>query len=219
MLHPPKGIQLANNVTELTAIAPLKPGGAEYLRRIFIQKKDDEKKGLPGPIAVIESIHYARWVILDGGTRLLFTSNYDGNFEDYMTEFAERDEVPLNAVFSQCEGWPGARPVGPFIQYVQKHMVPSDYYYSAYPRYTVKEVKRALYWKKETETVISDLLPELSDMVQRVIECCKGNAAANKRLASHNVTDRELEGMRKKIRTFLQTLAMPTPKDFGKRRH
>ena len=206
-----KGLQLANNVTELTAIAPLKPGGAEILRQIFYQKRND---GKPGPLDVIETIHYARWVILDGGSRLLFTSNYDGNLEDYLAEFAERDEVPLNTIFSQCVGWPGARPVGPFLGYVKAHMVQAEYYYSAYPRHTVKEIKRALYWKKRTETFIADHLHKLSDFVLEVKKYCALNEAAEQRLKDfYKESPDPLEDRRTEIREFLKDLAAPTQTD------
>lgn len=211
MPGPPKGIQLANNVTELTAIAPLKPGGADTLRKIFDARKQAEANGERSPIELIESIHYARWVLLDGGTRLLFTSNFDGNLEDYLAEFAERDEGPINLIFGNCEGWPGARPVGPFIQYVRDHMVPAEYYYSAYPKHTVKEVKRALYWKQETEEVISKLLPTLADLVSAIRTCCVNHAETGQELASQRFDLKSLDDMREKIRNFFKTLATPTP--------
>ncbi|MDF0666352.1 MAG: hypothetical protein P0119_09840 [Nitrospira sp.] len=209
---PQQGIQLANNVTELTAIAPLIPGGAEILRQIFQAKKKDEEKGNPGPLNIIETIHYARWVILDGGTRLLFTSNYDGNLEDYLAEFAERDEVPLNTIFSQCVGWPGARPLGPFIEYVKEHIVQAEYYYSAYPRHTVKEIKRALYWKKETEAFIHSHLEAMSEFARELKEYCVVNQAARDALGkSQYVNSVEgLEKARNDIRAFLKRLAAPT---------
>jgi hypothetical protein len=215
MPEPPKGIQLANNVTELTAIAPLKPGGADTLRQIFAGRKRAEAMGAHSPIEQIESIHYARWVILDGGTRLLFTSNFDGNLEDYLAEFAERDEGPINLIFGSCEGWPGARPVGPFIQYVRDHMVPAEYYYSAYPKHTVKEVKRALYWKQETEEVISKLLPDLADLVAAIRKCYVDHAATEKELNSKKFDLTTLDQMREKTREFFQKLARPTPEDLS----
>jgi hypothetical protein len=218
MPDPPKGIQLSNNVTELTALAPLKPGGAEVLRLLFEQRKQAEAKGESSPIEQIESIHYARWVILDGGTRLLFTSNFDGDLDGYLAEFAERDEGPLNAIFGQCVGWPGARPVALFIQYVRDHMIPAEYYYSAYPRHTVKEVKRALYWKQKTEIAISDLLPDLADKVHAIAECCERYAEIQKPLGSKDITVKVLEDARVRIRRFLKDLALPTPEDFDKTR-
>jgi len=220
MPEPKKGIQLGNNVTELTAIAPLIPDRVDLLRALFAERKAKEAAGIePSPIEQIESIHYARWVILDGGTRLLFTSNFDGDLESYLAEFAERDEGPLNAIFRNCEEWPGTRPVGPFIDYVRKHMVPAEYYYSAYPQYTVKEVKRALYWKEETEKFICCQLPRLAEFVAAIKKCCYDDEDAKntkKCLEKHGFDSNTADDITKEIRDFLKKLALPTPEDFGK---
>lgn len=215
MPEAPKGIQLCSNVTELTAIAPIQPGGVDALRLLFAGRRLAETIGQPSPIEQIESIHYARWVILDGGTRLLFTSNFDGNLEDYLAEFAERDEGPLNAIFRNCEGWPGARPVGPFIQYVRDHMVPAEYYYSAYPRHTVKEVKRALYWKQRVDEAISGLLPEVADFASAIAKCCITNKDARECLETQGFKPETVKAIRERILKFLQELASPTPQDFS----
>lgn len=218
MADPKKGIQLANNVTELTAIAPLVPGGADRLRAIFAQRKLAEAAGERSPIEQIESIHYARWVILDGGTRLLFTSNFDGDLDGYLGEFAERDEGPLNLIFGSCEGWPGARPVDSFIEYVRKYMVPAEYYYGAYPKSTVKEVKRALYWEETTDEFICTLLPELADLAVAISACCNENEATKKCLNLRGFDLETLDTTRERIREFLSKLARPTPEHFGKMR-
>jgi hypothetical protein len=218
MPEPKKGIQLANNITELTAIAPLVPGGADKLRLLIAQRKEEEKRGKPGPLAIIETIHYARWVILDGGTKLLFTSNFDGDLDGYLREFAERDEVPLNAIFQFCEGWPGARPVGPFIDYVRKHMVPAEYYYAAYPQYTVKEVRRALYWKERTEEFINEHLSPLAELITIIKSCKPAHDAVSNCLGTHGRSINDLSAMEEKLREFLGKLAVPTPGDFGKNR-
>jgi len=162
------GKQRGNNVTELTCIAPLKPGGADKLRALFAQREADEKQGGRSPIEQIGTIHYARWVIINGDKWMLFTSNFDGGLADYLKEFAERDEKVLNAIFQFCEGWPGARPADGFIKYVEDHQVTAAYYYAAYARYTVGEVKRALYWKKTTEDFVKKLGKPRADKDQAI---------------------------------------------------
>ena len=161
MPEPIRGLQLANNITELTVIAPLKRGKADQLRGILEKRMSAYKQGImKSPIEQIQTIHYARWVILAGGDLLLFTSNYDGDLGGYLEDFAERDEVALNLIFGFCDGWPGARPVGPFIEYVKKYQLSASFYYGAYAKYTVKEVKRALYWKQQTEKFLRGGLNE-----------------------------------------------------------
>lgn len=158
----PIGIQLANNISELTVIAPLKHGKADQLRGILEGRMRAYKQGtIKSPIEQIQTIHYARWVIIAGGELLLFTSNFDGDLGGYLEDFAERDELALNSIFGFCEGWPGVRPVGPFIEYVKKYQLSASFYYGAYAKYTVKEVKRALYWKQATEQFLRGDLDEV----------------------------------------------------------
>lgn len=217
MPEPKKGIQLGNNVTELTAIADIDPDRLDGLRQLFAMRKAKEAAGVErSPIELIESIHFARWVIIDNGKRLLFTSNFDGDLKSYLAEFAERDEGPLNAIFRCCVGWPGARPVGPFLTYVQEHMVPAEYYYSAYPQYTVKEIKRALYWKQITEEFICHQLPKLADLITAIKRCKPAVDAITACLEGQQKDPSELEKIQEAILAFLQRLATPTPKDFGK---
>ena len=197
MVESTGGKKRGNNVTELTAIAPLRPGGADQLRAVFAQREREEKQGGKSPIELIQTIHYARWVIIDGGERLLFTSNFDGDLEDYLEDFADRDEAPLNAIFGACIGWPGARPVAGFIKYVRDHQVPATYYYAAYPRYTVKEVKRGLYWKQETETFLKDLAA-----------LREAQASGSAEILDLNTFLKKMDGA---INDFLKALAKPTP--------
>jgi len=188
------GKQLANNVTELTAIADLLPGTANQLRLVLagVQRRPTS------PIERIQTIHYARWVIIDQDKRLLFTSNFDGSLDDYLEEFAERDEGPLNAIFGFCVGWPGAKPSGPFIKYVRDHMIEAAYFYAAYPKYTVKEVKRALHWKQETEKFLQELArPPAQTLTQ------PGERRANNRRA-RDVADNAA------VRDFMEALARPS---------
>ena len=154
-----KGITLGNNVTELTAIAPLYPGTARRLREILKERRKEIENTDPEEnlIRRIQTIHYARWVIIDNDTRLLFTSNFDGDLEGYLEDFSEFDQEALDGIFGFCVGFPGAKPVGPFIEYVKAHQVPATLFYAAYPEYSVKQVMRALEWKKKTDAFLEKL--------------------------------------------------------------
>ena len=154
-----KGITLGNNATELTAIAPLYPGTADRLLRILKERRKEIEETDPekNKIRRIQTIHYARWVIIDKDTRLLFTSNFDGELEDYLEDFSEFDHQALDGIFGFCVGYPGAKPVGPFIDYVRAHQVPATLFYASYPEYSVKQVIRALQWKKKMDGFLQKL--------------------------------------------------------------
>jgi hypothetical protein len=62
-----------------------------------------------GNLARIKTIHFARWVFLDGKRRGLFASNYDGSSESYMDDFVNKVSFGLNLTFSRGVGYPRTR--------------------------------------------------------------------------------------------------------------
>ena len=92
-------------------------------------------------LAGIKTIHFARWVPLDGWRRMTFASNYDGAVEAYNDDFINEVWWGLNAVFGNGAGYPptrwllcgGARYEQPFKYTLRNHQVPVPAWYSAYP--------------------------------------------------------------------------------------
>jgi hypothetical protein len=92
-----------------------------------------------GKLAEVDTIHFARWVIIDGGERVYFFSNFDGSPESYQDDFIERVAFGLNLVFSNGEGWPrsryllfgGASDEQAFKAYYRDHQVPTSVWYRA----------------------------------------------------------------------------------------
>ena len=62
-----------------------------------------------GTLGPIPTIHFARWVIIDGGRRLLFMSNFDGSWENYLGDFIDKAHTGLTGVWSNTDGFPPAR--------------------------------------------------------------------------------------------------------------
>ena len=148
------------NITELTAIARIKPGMAKKFKALL----EKAHKTRQNAIRKMATIHNARWVILDedllpgiDGPHVLFSVNYDGLLEGYLEEFATVDEGPLNQAFSEAVGWPRARPIKNFIEYVKAHQHPASLFYANYPRATVGYVNRAMQWKEKTDNFIKIL--------------------------------------------------------------
>ena len=140
-------------VTELTVITPIIQGKAETLRQVLkgIQISPDS------PIKRISSIHYARWVIFDNDTRLLFTSNFDGTWEKYLRDFVKLAAGGLDAIWSNCVGYPGAEPYENFAAYVRGHQIETSLFYAAYPAATVQTVIKALDWEQKTTTFLREI--------------------------------------------------------------
>jgi hypothetical protein len=101
-----------------------------------------------GALGSITSIHFGRWVLIDGGKRLLFFSNYDGSWESYLGDFVDRTSPWLTAVWSNTEGFPnttllffyGAKDEGAFKRWTRSRQIPTQLWYSAYPGLSVFNV-------------------------------------------------------------------------------
>jgi len=96
----------------------------------------------PGSLIGISTIHFARWLVIDHGRRLLFVSDYDGSWESYIDEFAEMILTGLDAIWDTSLGMPpnGARDLPAFKRFLRSHQVPSDVFFAAYPDETVLNV-------------------------------------------------------------------------------
>jgi hypothetical protein len=101
-------------------------------------------------LAGVKSIHFARWVPLDGGRRVLFASNYDGSLESYNNDFIDLVAWGLNLIFSNGLGYPqtrwlvfgGARYEQDFKDFLRRHQLPTPVWYSAYPQLTARNIER-----------------------------------------------------------------------------
>ena len=95
------------------------------------------------------TIHFARWVFLDGKTRLFFASNYDGSLEAYMDDFINKVGWGLNLVFSNGVGYPrtnwlicqGAKDEQKFKNYIRRHQLPTEVWYNAHPGLTAFDLE------------------------------------------------------------------------------
>lgn len=103
-----------------------------------------------GHLARVQTIHFARWLVLDDGARVMFASNYDGGHQPYMDDFINKVAWGLNLVFSNGIGWPrtawllkqGARREHLFKYYQRRHQIPTQVWYKAYPGLTLIDLAR-----------------------------------------------------------------------------
>jgi hypothetical protein len=92
-------------------------------------------------LAGIKTIHFARWVPLDGWRRMTFASNYDGAVEAYNDDFIDQVWWGLNATFGNAAAYPptrwvfwgGATYEQQFKNTLRIQQVPVPVWYTAYP--------------------------------------------------------------------------------------
>ena len=149
----------AEGTRALTALVPIAPGRRERLQQVLAGVGKRIAAGGPTALDDIGTVHFARWVILpdygeDGG--LLFATNFDGSFDDYIRDFAEQAPDSFEAIYSNCVGWPegGATDLEAFKAFIRAHELVADVYYRAYPTATVREVKSGLQLRQQFRSML-----------------------------------------------------------------
>ena len=103
-----------------------------------------------GYLRSMRTIHFAHWALVGNGSRLMFHSNYDGSWESYLDDFIEKAHQGLTAVWTHGVGFPpttwlvskGATSGGRFKDWARHSMSQSQFWYSAYPEYSVNQIER-----------------------------------------------------------------------------
>lgn len=103
-----------------------------------------------GRLGDIATIHFARWLLIDGGKRLIFFSNFDGSWENYLGDFVDRAAPGLTLAWSNTHEFPttkfliqqGATDEERFKEWARVYQIPTQVWYSAYKDLTVKNILR-----------------------------------------------------------------------------
>jgi hypothetical protein len=128
---------------QMTVIVKIKPSiWSRILLRLVLWAGNATGQKSKGALSGISTIHFARWVIIDNGTKLLFESNYDGSWERYIDDFVDKASVGLNAIWGNCPEYPlgGARDIEAFKKSIRDNQIPAQVFYSAYPETTVVNI-------------------------------------------------------------------------------
>jgi len=136
----------------LTHVVPVKPGidREAVLRQThaLINRMSHEHFADIGCLGGIPTIHFAKWLLIDGGKRLLFFSNYDHSWESYLGDFVDEAAPGLNLAWSCTEKYPkttwlykgGAEDEEAFKAWGRKYQRPTQVFYSAYPDLSISAI-------------------------------------------------------------------------------
>ena len=138
---------------QFTAMGSLKPGLVRLLTLIGVLVTVNwaaRHITSRGRLGRIRTIHFARWVFLDGKKRMVFFSNYDGTVESYMDDFINKTGFGLNAVFSNGIGYPrtnwlvldGCQDEQKYKDFLRRHTLPTQVWYKAYLGLTAIDLER-----------------------------------------------------------------------------
>jgi hypothetical protein len=156
---PPPAIESAGrvgarlgNVSELTIIVPLAPGGAKRLRAFLRLLGGNLNKG-----DKVGSLHDMRFVFFDNDTRMLFATSFDGDWDAYIDDFVTMIPDYLDIIDSAWDGWPGIRHPGA-KDYLAAHQITAEGWYVAHPDLTVADIHRL----KRIGKAVDELLDKIS---------------------------------------------------------
>ncbi len=101
-----------------------------------------------GKLLGMPTIHFARWVLFDNNKRVLFFSNFDGSWQQYLCDFIDRSGWGLTGIFSNTTNFPktkflisgGAYDEEHFLAWSRHSEIPTQIWYSAYPDLSIKNV-------------------------------------------------------------------------------
>ena len=107
--------------TAITVITPVKPWGPWLLRLVFWAGRNI-KRTLE-KVERLSFIHYAHWAVIRrfpddgagerlGHTYLLFESNFNGTWDQYIDAFSEVVPFRMKAIWGTSYGFPGPLPGG-----------------------------------------------------------------------------------------------------------
>jgi hypothetical protein len=134
----------------LTHLVPIKPGWYRTFAlgvMVHLVTALADAGALIGRLGGIQTIHFARWVVLPD-KRLLFFSNYDGSWEAYLGDFIDKASMGLTMIWTNTIWYPktrfllfqGATDEEAFKAWTRACQVPTQVWYSAYPLLSVGDV-------------------------------------------------------------------------------
>jgi hypothetical protein len=143
------------DTSEFTLLFDIKPGMADKLRESIATVRADPTQ--QEKFMSVGTVHDLRWVIFDNDTQLLFATNFDGEWDQYVVDFATIVPEGFDEILQWVEGYPGIKDPN-ITDYLHAHQVPAVSYFRAYPNATTREIQKAL----RVQTAFAQLLDEAS---------------------------------------------------------
>jgi hypothetical protein len=131
--------------SEFTLFPKIKPGHEDALRE-ELAKVNSDVATRRAVVKEIGTIHTARHVMFDNGTRYMFASVFDGTWDNYIDDFgATSIGAGFDRVFAHTEGYPSGGISDPKVkEWIVAQQEPALVFASAYPDLTVQQI-----WKDQ----------------------------------------------------------------------
>jgi hypothetical protein len=141
--------QIAQN--HMASLCYVKPGAfrRRTLKFVLFVANLVARISTNGTLSGLNSLHFAHWSLIDDDTRLLFLTNYDGSWENYLDDFIDKAAIGLTAIWSNTANFPqtsflvfgGARDERHFKAIARTTQAYTNVWYSAYPSLPVTGIE------------------------------------------------------------------------------
>jgi hypothetical protein len=160
------------NQNQFTQVVVMKPGRVRLLtlKALFIYANALIKyKYVEGKLMGIPTIHFARWVLIDNNKHMLFFSNFDGSWNQYLCDFIDKSGWGLTGIFSNTVNFPktnflltgGAYDEEHFLAWSRGTQILTQVWYSAYHHLSIKNVVNNSFIRNELRQNLSEKQAQL----------------------------------------------------------
>ena len=146
--------------TQMTLADPIKP---TFVRRVvlkivlFLINVVARFSLNQGKLGDVRTIHFARWFPIDDGKRLIFFSNFDESWQQYIGVFVDLLPIYLTAIWSNVLRYPptknlvqeGAEDMEGFMQFIREFQIPAGVFYSAYSHSSAQNIVNAVQMRQQ----------------------------------------------------------------------
>jgi hypothetical protein len=149
-----------HNQNQFTQLLIMKPGKMRLITLLGLMlfaKSLVNNLFVKGKLMGIPTIHFARWLLMDGKKRMLFFSNFDGSWQQYLGDFIDKSGWGLTGIWSNTENFPrtrflftgGAYDEEHFLAWSRYYQIPTAVWYCAYPNLSIKNVMNNTFIRNE----------------------------------------------------------------------
>jgi len=149
----------------LTVILNVKPGEGDALQAYLREIGDNIENNPHLPFYKFQTLHFARFIMLENNTRMVFSTVHDGSLYKHLDEFHNHAPQALHAIFSKCVGYPESKGTlfrRDFNLWISRNAYSANTFFKAYPLYTLPEVRNALKLRDALESAVAQ--PQLEQI-------------------------------------------------------
>ncbi len=160
------------NQNQFTQVLVMKPGKVRLITvhaLMLFARTLIKNLFVKGKLMGIPTIHFARWVLIDNNKHMMFFSNFDGSWNQYLCDFIDKSGWGLTGIFSNTVNFPktnflftgGAYDEEHFLAWSRGTQILTQVWYSAYHDLSIKNIVNNTLIRNELSKDLSEKQAQL----------------------------------------------------------